>query len=253
MSSDRLLVYTCITGGYDRLEAPGFDAEGVDFVCLSDTDIDVPAPWVTRRLPEMGVGARDLSRYAKMHPHLLFPHHQSSVYVDGNIAVVSDPRPLVADALRSHDLALYEHPLRDCAYEEARECARIGHDWSFNLWRQMRRYRRQGFPARAGLLEGGIIIRNHRSESVRQLMEAWWRAFKGGVRRDQLSLPFLAWQMGVQIGNLGPSDARFAHRFFELRADHCRALPPQTLRRGKINRLLARVGGRDRATNSSPA
>lgn len=245
MSSGRLLVYTCITDGYDRLEAPGFDAAGIDFVCLSDADFDTPAPWVLRRLPDMGLGARDQSRYAKMHPHLLFPQHDSSVYVDGNIAVLADPAPLVADALQTHDLALYEHPLRDCAYEEARECAWIGHDWSFNLWRQMRRYRRQGFPARAGLFEGGIVIRNHRSESIRQLMEAWWLAFRGGVRRDQLSLPFLAWRMGVPIGNLGPSDARFAHRCFALREGHARELPQDTLRRGKINRLLTRGLMRD--------
>jgi len=243
----RLLVYTCIAGGYDEPRPPRVDTPGIDFVCLSDRPAAVPAPWVARQLPDMGLGAAELNRYAKMHPHLIFPETAASVYVDGNIQVVGDPTPLVEQALATHDLALYQHPFRDCIYLEAEECAAIGHAWSRTVRRQMRGYAAAGFPAGHGLFEAGVIVRRHASPAVQRLMAAWWSAYLGGVRRDQLSLPFLAWQLGVPIGNLGPSDPRYAHRYFRLAEGHRRPLSGWLLTRGRLNRLWDRVAGRARS------
>jgi hypothetical protein len=241
VSTGRLLIYTCIAGNYDELPAPLFESADIDFVCLSDAAVSVPSPWILQRLPAMPLSAPELNRYAKMHPHLLFPQHEVSLYVDGNIQVIADPRPMVASALTTRDLSLYAHPFRDCAYQESEECAAIGYAWSGTIRRQMRGYAAEGFPRGHGLHEAGVIVRRHASPGVQRLMAAWWAAYRSGVRRDQISLPFLAWKLGVPIGNLGPSDPRFTQRYFRLREGHRRPVPSRILMRGRLNRLWDRL------------
>jgi hypothetical protein len=236
-----LLVYTCVTGGYDALPVPAVQPPGIEFVCLTDGTLEVPSPWQARPLPRLpGLSPPLLNRYAKMHPHVLFPDHAVSLYVDGNIQVVSDPTAFADAALAGHDMALYRHPFRDCAYDEARACADIGHDWVWRLQRQMSRYRRAGFPAHHGLFEAGVIARRHAATAVQALMSAWWNEYRLGVHRDQLSLPYLAWRDDVLIRDLGPSDPRFGRTVFSLGPPHRVELPPAARRRGRVNRFLQR-------------
>jgi hypothetical protein len=61
-------------------------------------------------------------------------------------------------------------------------------------------------PHDYGLLEGSAIVRDTSSPQIQPIMEAWWQEFSQNVRRDQLSLPFILWEKGIpihQVGELG--------------------------------------------------
>jgi hypothetical protein len=173
-----------------------------------------------------------------MHPHLLFPDHEFSVYVDGNLQPVKGIVALSHEALRVGNIALYEHPHRDCLYAEARNCAANGFGWAWRIEAQVREYERVGYPRKHGLYEANVLVRRHHAEEVRSLMEAWWAAYSSGVRRDQLSLSYLAWRAGVKIVNLGPSDPRGPQKHFVRRKYHRISTGVMTRARGWLNRRL---------------
>lgn len=232
----RLVVYTCIAGRYDEL-APALAEAGVDHVCFSDLDLSVPG-WHFRPLPSQFNSPFLQNRFAKLHPHILFPNHEYSVYLDGNISLKAELSAMVDQALARGCIALYQHPFRGCVYAEAIECAAVGHDWGWIIRRQMERYRQEGFPADAGLFEANLIIRSHLDKETILMMDLWWNEIRTGVRRDQLSLTYAAWKAGARIVNLGPSDPRSSHRYFQLQPDHiCPASFPRRLR-GLINRQI---------------
>jgi hypothetical protein len=239
--ANELVVYTCITGQYDEIRQPIENGSDIRFICYSDARPAKLGLWEIRPVPkEWGSGAQ-ANRFAKMHPHILFPEYEQSLYIDGNIEVVSAVGAFVQSALEDALIAAHRHPFRNCVYEEAIECSAIGYGWPWQIQRQLTRYAEAGYPRNAGLFECNIIARRHLNPKVIALMEAWWEEYCSGIRRDQLSLPFLAWMHGLQINNLGDSDARFTQKFFKLHLDHRRPNSKITKSRGFLNRVAARI------------
>lgn len=234
---EELVVYTCITRGYDELRPVRAPEPGVRYVCFSDGGVMPAQGWEMRPLPESFADAARANRYAKMHPHLLFPGHELSIYVDGNIEFGAGVRALAEQALREHDIAVYSHPFRDCLYAESMECAAIGHDWMWKFGRQMRRYLAAGLPIQHGLFECNILFRRHHVPAVVAQMEAWWDEYLRGAKRDQLGFAFVTWRFPARLNQLGMSGIREGRGVFQLHIAH-RAGPGPRRFRGYANLLL---------------
>lgn len=173
-----------------------------------------------------------------MFPHEFLPEFDATLYVDGSIEIVGDVFQFVTKALlRQEEMLLFENFQRDCAYAEAAACSHYSHDWIWKIARQMRRYVKEGFPRGVGLYEANVIIRKNTGR-VRKLMEHWWEEYRLGARRDQLSLTYAAWKLGVPLGSLGSSDARFGHSYFRF-VPHPRRHRLLPLIRKYINRSVA--------------
>lgn len=234
----RVAVYTCVTGGYDRIKPVSVRTEGVDYICFSDSAEGVPSSWQWRRAPSSSMGPKDVNRFVKMHPHSLLPDYDLTIYIDGSIEVVGDLGPLLQAASSSNALVFaYEHFERDCIFQEAAVCAHHSYDWIWTIARQMRRYRSEGFAENQGLFEAGVLIRK-RVAKVDDLMNEWWDEYRRGAKRDQLSLPVVAWRHRVELTSLGKSDPRFIHRYFVFHDHPARRRVSVTVRR-YVNRLLA--------------
>ena len=63
------VVYTVLTGGYDRLEQPKVTDPEYRYVCFTD-HAGTDGVWELREIPFEGSPVLR-ARYAKMHPHLL--------------------------------------------------------------------------------------------------------------------------------------------------------------------------------------
>jgi hypothetical protein len=238
MSKAPIVVYTCITGGYDDLHAPRRIEQGIDYVCVTDGKVGSTTGWRLLPLPLLTGTNADKNRYVKMHPHVLFPQYEVSVYVDGNIEIVGGLNELIRSALQDSDIALYRHSFRTNVYQEAAVCAGFGHAWWWQAARQMHRYRMEGLPLETELFEANIIIRRHSSLQVLRLMESWWNEYNHGIKRDQVSLPYSAWKTSTNIGDLGSSDSLFEQSHFILNIGH--KMKPKLIQRirGLINRKL---------------
>lgn len=213
----KLVAYTAVAANYDELQPVGSPVAGVDYICFTEPGIVPPPCWMHRDLPRMDLPPQSQNRFAKFHPHLLFPDHDASIYVDGNIEIVGDLRALAERALAQAPIAFYDHPVRTDPYAEAIECAKVGFDWSGAIRHQVRRYRTEGFRGDGGLFEANVIVRAHHEKPVVRAMERWWQEWEGGVKRDQLSLMYVLWKERLQAHGLGRHDARFVHEFFRYR------------------------------------
>lgn len=240
----RLVVYTAIAADYDELRPPRVTPEGVDFVCFTEPGRQVPTGWTQRDLPRDDLPPQSQNRYAKFHPHLLFPEHDTSIYIDGNIEVLADLRPLAQRVVDHAHIGLYDHPARDNTFDEAIECALIGFDHVRHIRNQMRSYFASGYAFEGGLFEASIIVRAHHNPAVVRAMDYWWKEWQHGVQRDQLSLMYVLWRAKPRVLPLGRHDARFVYEYFFYHP-HRRKLtrsPTRTLRQ-ILNRLDLAVFG----------
>ncbi len=190
-----IIVYTACMGGYDRLR-PIVPLDGARYVAFLDMDQDVEG-WERQLVPEPK-DPRRAARWFKCMSHLFFADATEIIWIDSSFRLEVPPELIVDQAFTNGGhLAAYRHPSRDCAYAEAERCVEKGKDRPEVLRAQEAAYQIAGFPQHYGLVETGLLIRRNTPE-VRAVNEAWWRELRLRSGRDQVSLPFVCWKLGLQ-------------------------------------------------------
>lgn len=137
------------------------------------------------------------SRIQKIMPHL-YMTCEYSLYIDGNIRLLKTPEELIETYLKEYDIALFKHPTRDCLYNEALVCAKMGLDDPETIIEQVKDYELTGYGKHKGLCECGIILRRH-TPQVQALNERWWAHYCRYSRRDQISFMKAVDEVGIPI------------------------------------------------------
>ena len=195
----RIAVYTAISGGYDELNEPIRFSDGVDFFAFSDRPLANGSVWKRLEFDYLHQDPSRTSRFVKINPHLYFPDYEWSIWVDANLGLNEDPRSLIEGMIQGADMGAFSHPLRSCIYDEAEECSRRKKDSDIEIREQVLRYRKSGHPLKTGLFESGVLVRQHRRQSVSKAMKDWWREIDNGSRRDQISLPFIIRENNIKV------------------------------------------------------
>lgn len=201
----RMAVYTCIVGHYDSLIEPRIAEPGIDYYVFTDIDIPAGSVWkkidITQFDEYHEFSPTQLNRRIKMLPFCYLPDYDYSVYVDGNIEIEGAVTPVVAE-MGDCPFGTHYHRTRDCIYVEKVRVNYLRKADKETVDKQTAAYREAGFPRHYGLYENSILIRSHRDESVRHLMEAWWEEYMRYPTRDQLSLPYLIWKTGYDKSSI---------------------------------------------------
>jgi hypothetical protein len=129
-------------------------------------------------------------------PQEFWPDADVWIWVDGNVRLLIPPSQAVDKWLKG-DLAIFNHPDRECLYQEAEFCGKHGKDSSAVLNQQVKGYNAQGMPRKWGLAETRCVIRRN-TGTIRDFNEQWWGELSTKSIRDQVSLPFICWGMGLR-------------------------------------------------------
>ncbi len=219
--TERLVIYTVLFGNYDSLKEPLFITPNCDYFILTNQEVKPNSVWKKyplEKYDEMTKGFSNLekARFFKLHPHILFPEYKHSLFIDANFQMVTDMRPVFAQ-LEDNFIAIHNQPGRDCVYQEATEVIVLGKADKQEVNRQMKAYKKDGFPEHYGLFRTCIVVREHNNEQCKKLMRLWWEQIDKYTKRDQLSFTYALWKMGLDkysVSNLG-FDPRTNPRFFE--------------------------------------
>lgn len=192
------VVYTAITGGYDNLKL-NQGAKDVDYVAfLENPEVSKIGVWevrdINKYLPKeyRKLDNNRRAKWFKLHPHKLFgKEYKYSIWIDGNVETQKDLGELTESIKR---WGVFKHFQRDCILEEMYICAKLRLDDPFLMKKQISNYiNNYGYPIHNGLVENGVIIRNHNDRRVKALCSRWWQEILMWSKRDQLSFVFVAW------------------------------------------------------------
>lgn len=207
-----ITVYSCVTDGYDNLAK-------ILFASQTTTDSDVAYVLYTNKVAEASKLAADsrwdvrpvryshpvcprrTARWHKVNSQVLFPDSDYVIWIDGNqrIKVADFHSKVISESLSSADIAAFRHPDRSCVYQELTACENLRKD-SVELMRaQIKRYRKEAYPAYHGLVETSCVARR-RSVGVAKFNTAWWSEIDKGSVRDQLSFNYVSWKLKMTYG-----------------------------------------------------
>ena len=199
---DKIIIYTCITGGYDSLPEPVTVPEDFHFVCFASSPESFKSTsWELRPLPSTAKGGnKQKSRYPKFLPHEFFPDCRYSLWMDANIRI-SDAAffDIIRDKVRQGvRFAAIRHPLRDDVYQEAEECIRIGRAASEDMKKVCSFLKSEAYPEHSGMTENNIILREHNDPEVVASDIQWKELFDRFPFRDQLLSGYCLKSHGIE-------------------------------------------------------
>ncbi len=217
---NKKVIYMCITGNYDNLEeikAHTYTNKEWDYVCFTDNKEYLKKKrfgiWQIRPLKYTKLDNTRNNRWHKVHPHILFPEYEESIYLDSNINILT---PFLFDEIRERntDLLLPKHAGNFSIYNEYVWAMGEAVDKLDVLMKECEEIFKQGFPFYYGMPECNIIYRRHSSKQVREIMDDWWYWIKTYAKRDQLSFSYLLWKHYVNISDCTFVNARIAYKDF---------------------------------------
>jgi hypothetical protein len=182
----RVVVVTAITADRDTLKEHQ-NTEGAEFVAFCDRPRESRV-WQVRPACDL---FRDPVRNAKIHkilPHLYFPDHDYSLWIDGAFEL-ADPAPLLIERyLGDCDVVFGCHPVHRSLDDEIEACLREVLEDPAPIREQAERMTARGAAdSGPGFPLAGAILRRH-TPAVAHFNAAWWALISRWSRRDQLSL-----------------------------------------------------------------
>lgn len=194
----KVVVYSCIWGNYDSILEPYFINPDIDYYMITNNEIPNKSYW-NKFSPKLnnldGLTNIEINRYFKINPHLIFPEYDYSIYIDGNIRIVTDMMPLIIDLINSEKTIGIHRYQTQCIYnmKDAIIAGKKSSREKVNY--QINRYKKDGFPKDFGAFECNILVRKHNDKECIQIMNEWWKEFlNSSTKRDQLSFPYVLWK-----------------------------------------------------------
>jgi len=196
-SNNKFVIYSALTNGYDEIISQKIKISNVDFIFISDGDLESDL-W---NIIKIDLNYRDPRRTAKIFkilPHLFFSSYEASLWIDANLLLKNDVTTLIESFVKSNFIiTMVEHDKRQCIYKEAKECIFWNRDKSHIINSQIENYKESGYPRDNGLINGRFILRKHNIPQVKSLMSFWWSEIDKNSVRDQISFNYVSWKSGI--------------------------------------------------------
>lgn len=216
------VVYCCITNGYDNIsDMPihRYCDKDWDYVCFSDDEKHLQAGqigvWEIRPLFFSERDSTRNSRWHKTHPHVLFPKYEESIFIDGNVNILSDYLFRTIRAIGSN-IVLPRHFKNLCIYQEYKDVLSANLDDVSLINEELKLIKETGMPEMYGMGETNILYRKHSENSVQKICDEWWDMISRYSKRDQLAFTYILWKHKILLQDITYENARMQKDHFFL-------------------------------------
>lgn len=181
--------------GANQIIQPPILFKDVDFYAFVDEDkVKVEDAWKRIKFLDFSsdpiYGNRRNAKIYKILPHLFVPGYDYYIWIDSTHYVAIDPHQIIDEFLSDCDIALFQHPERDCVYREAQLIKDVNFDHHELVDAQIKFYLSIGYPKNNGLYELPCRIQRN-TLKIQESMLSWWEMICMYSSRDQLSLPYV--------------------------------------------------------------
>lgn len=203
----KFALYTANIGNYDEIHQPSIVDYDFDYILFSnDVSEKSIGVWQVRKIPYHNIDNVRVNRWVKLHPDLLLPEYEYSLYHDTNVMVDSaNYYGRIKELINSGVLvASMSHHERKCIYEEAFTIMFNRLDSNTKILNEVEHLKKAGYPKNNGLNEANCILRKHNDTTVKQVDDDWWSMLCNYSRRDQMAFNYVAWKNDIKINLIYP-------------------------------------------------
>jgi len=189
------IVYTVLLGDYTLFE-PKYNNNDWDLICFTNKDIK-SKKWNISQLHCDDILKKSREIKIRCDKFLDF---DICLYLDSKFTVNCNLNDFVNTNMKNNML-LMKHNKRDCIYNEAKYCIKLGKGNKDIILKQINKYRKEGFPENFGLYAPGIMLRKNIIEVI-NFMKLWYNEVSKYSYRDQISFPYILWKSPIKFDAL---------------------------------------------------
>ena len=189
-----VVIYTAMFGNYDNIHEPEYTCEGVDYICFTDNRNAKSNVWKFIYMDVGEDGPLLTAKKIKIHPECYVGNYATNIWVDAKLQVKNDLREYIKKYSRGGSMLCFPHFERECIYDEAAECLRLGLASKDRLLAQISKYFIEGYPINNGLYDMACIVRRQKDTFVNTLMDEWEHEIGRFTSRDQISFPYICYK-----------------------------------------------------------
>ncbi|MBR3254751.1 MAG: DUF616 domain-containing protein [Clostridia bacterium] len=199
---DKICVYTCITGNYDKLIEIQYLEKNIDYICFTNNKKLVSNTWNIRYINE-DLDNLTLARKIKILGYKYLSEYDLLIWLDGAINIQQPITTFLNDCcdFNNFDMIGFKHKYRNCIYDEINECVRLNKESIEKAYKLEQYLEENNYPRNNGLIESTVLVRKNISE-VNKLMDDWFDMLVKFSRRDQLSFNYCLWKNPIRINFL---------------------------------------------------
>lgn len=196
-----MIIYTCITNGYDEIPDSHYYDPDVQYVCFTDGTVEHKGPWEFRQIPIEHECPRRRSAYVKICPHKVFPKGSKVVWLDGCYQMtekfVEQSRKYL-----ENPFTIMRHINRFSYLDEVLE----GFMASMNSWNDVitisRKLQENGYNFRKYCSPVLGSIWRQVTDEYEEFGDTWWEWSLIGPNRDQVSFDYARQKTGIDLNIL---------------------------------------------------
>ncbi len=186
-------ILTAVYASYDSLKPLRIQDTPHEAICVTDDPSLHADGWTVVYEPREGVHPNLAAKTPKMCPWR-YTDAETVIWIDASFNVSS--WSLISD-LDKYEFGQFDHPERDCIYQEADVSAGMAKYPGEAVRAQAAHYESKGHPPHWGLWATGLIVRHHTPE-VEAFGEAWLAENERWTYQDQVSQPFVLRNFGLR-------------------------------------------------------
>lgn len=199
------VVYTCLLG--DKvLNQPKEVSRQIEYLCFTDNE----EKWGTKdgawkycaiEKPEKAEKAEDkeeesliVENWYKIMAHKLLKEYDYSIWVAPDIIIVGDVLRFCKVYGDGRSFLSFPSAKEDCIYEDMSITQMATDELNIMIRKMMLQYRKEGYPEHNGLVDGRVIVRNHKDKELCKIMEEWWKEVEKGRLFIGNVFNYMAWK-----------------------------------------------------------
>jgi hypothetical protein len=217
----KILIYRVLIDDYDAVITNDYKIKSKKFVYdfLYITNACIKTSWNVKIVKQMENDASLTNRYYKMCFFDDFDYYDYSIYLDANIRIENDLDELIENLDDRFGIHAHIHPHRSNQKIELAACYLHR---KVNLRNYIKERLRQTGLKKLKLFECGVLIKNHKNESLKNGMQEWFEKYKNSrVRRDQIYFTEQMYKNNIEVGEIKNSNLRGENtKYFKIVSPH---------------------------------
>jgi hypothetical protein len=174
------VIYTALFSNYEELKEPRVITPGWKYIIYTDQDLTSNI-WEIRKV-ELTDTPQRMARFYKL---TKWTEWEQSIWIDASFIIDTDLNVWWAKHF-DKGFSAPKHPLRNCVFVEALDCIISKRGNKEEVQAQMEEYKKIGIPAKNGVIQSGLLMRENKPEVI-ELCQNWWEELKVRSIRDQIS------------------------------------------------------------------
>ena len=213
-----MIIYTCITNGYDEIPDGHYYDPDVQYICYTDGTISPKGAWEFRDIPIEHDCPLRLSLYPKIMQHKVFPMGSQVVWIDGCYVITKEYVEYCKKIFDKYTRAHIVHPMKFTYYEEITESFIAEYNSKDDIINITKRIKELGFDFKQYVNPMCATFWNTVNKDAIKFNEMWWDLSQISTRCDQIAFVVskyfndINWKQIEDISDIGTNFSSLDHR-----------------------------------------